>query len=65
MTVATIDTPQTGPLEQASDFSDYRTVDGVKVAFRLVNTNALQTLTIALSSVEHNVAIDDAIFGKP
>ena len=64
-TIATIETPQTGPIEQTSDFSDYRTVDGVKVAFRVVNTNPLQTLTIALTSVEHNVAIDDAVFGKP
>jgi hypothetical protein len=63
-TVATIDTPANGPLEQTSDVSDYRLVDGVKVAFHVVNANPLQTLNITLSKVEHNLPIDDAMFGK-
>ena len=53
--------PETGE-EQVNEPSDYRTVDGVKVAFLVVNTNAVQTLRIKLDTVEHNVAIDDAVF---
>jgi outer membrane lipoprotein-sorting protein len=63
-TVTTLDSPMGGDLEQTSESSDYRTVDGVKIAFQIVNVNALQTVTIKLDMVEHNVAIDDAMFVK-
>jgi len=63
-TITMIDSPQTGPLEQMSDLTDYRVVDGVKVAFHIVNTNAVQTVTLNFTKVEHNVAIDDAVFVK-
>ena len=36
----------------------------MKVAFRVVTSNPAQTLTIAMTKVEHNVAIDDAMFVK-
>ena len=62
-TVATINSPQTGgDIEQTSDFSDYRAVDGIKIAFQVVNSNALQSAMIKLTKVEHNVALDDALF---
>jgi hypothetical protein len=51
-------------VEQTGQLSDYRTVDGVKVPFRIVNANAQQTGTIVLTKVEHNVPFDDAIFSK-
>jgi outer membrane lipoprotein-sorting protein len=63
-TVATVDAPTGGELEQTSEPSDYRTVDGVKVAFQIVNSNELQTVIVKLAKVEHNVAIDDAMFVK-
>lgn len=63
-TVAKIAAPQVGEIEQTNEVSDYRTMDGVKVPFRLSNSNPLQTLTVVLKSVEHNVPIDDAMFGK-
>ena len=63
-TITTIDAPTGGEGEQTSEPSDYRAVDGVKVAFLVVNSTDLQTLTIRLSKVEHNVAIDDAMFVK-
>jgi hypothetical protein len=62
--VTTIDGPQGGELEQTNDFSDFRVVDGVKVPFRVVNATALQTLTATLTTVQHNIAIDDAMFVK-
>jgi len=64
-TVATLNSPQLGGnIEQTTTFSDYRTVDGVKVPFKVVNANTLQTLTITFSKVENNVAVDDAMFVK-
>lgn len=61
-TSATISTPQAGDIEQVGEASDYRTIDGVKVPFKTVNTTPLQTVTIVLKTVEHNVVIDDALF---
>jgi len=64
-TVVTIDIPQMGLIEQASEFSDYRTVDEVKVPFGLKITNPVQTLTVKVSSVEHNRPLDDSMFARP
>ena len=63
-TAAKVNTAEMGELEQTVDFSDYRTVDGVKVAFQTVNTNPAQTLTVKLTKVAHNVTVDDAMFTK-
>ena len=63
--ITTINSAQLGgDIEQTTDLSDYRVVDGVKVPFRVVTANALQTVTITLDKVEHNVAIQDAVFAK-
>lgn len=57
--------PQTGAMmQQSGESQDYRTVDGVKVPFTIINSNEIQTITIKLTKVEHNVAIDDAMFKK-
>ena len=37
-------------------------MDGVKVPFKIVNTSPNQTVTITITKVENNVALDDAIF---
>ena len=63
--VMTLDTPETGPLEQTTDLSDYREVDGVKVPFQLKSTNAVQSFTVAVTKIEHNIKIDPALFVKP
>ena len=64
--VVTVNVPQLGSdLEQAVEFSDYRDVDGVKVAFRARSTSQIQSLTIALTKVEQNTPIDDSVFSKP
>ena len=63
-TVVHVVSAQMGEVDQVSDPSDYRDVDGVKVPFMLVNTSGGQTVTIKYTTVQHNVAIDDAIFGK-
>ena len=64
-TSSTVDTPETGPLEQITEFSDYREVDGVKVPFTVHSTSAVQSFTAKITTVEHNVKIDPALFVKP
>jgi outer membrane lipoprotein-sorting protein len=54
-----------GEIEQTSEMSDYRSVEGVKVPFLTRVTNKFQVITITLENVEHNRPIDDAMFAKP
>ncbi len=62
-TTAKVNVPQAGgDMEQTAELSDYRTIDGVKVPFMTVNSTPMQTVTIKLETVAHNVAIDDAMF---
>jgi outer membrane lipoprotein-sorting protein len=63
-TVTTVDSATGGDMQQTSDVSDYRTIDGIKMPFKIVNTNDLQTVTITLATVEHNISLDDAMFVK-
>ncbi|MEW5980898.1 MAG: hypothetical protein AB1806_00850 [Acidobacteriota bacterium] len=64
--VATINIPEAGgPLEQTSEPGDYRAVDGIQVPFAVTVVNPMQTVSIALSKVEINKALDDAVFAKP
>jgi len=53
-----------GEIEQTTDPSDYRDVDGVKIPFTLVMSNPAQSLTIRIQKVEHNKPLDDSIFGR-
>ncbi|HEX9930353.1 MAG TPA: serine hydrolase [Pyrinomonadaceae bacterium] len=52
-------------LPYTETYSDYRTVDGIKVPFRIINSNVGNgdTVTI-LKEVKHNVAIDNKVFGR-
>ena len=56
--------PQVGLTDTVSEPSDYRTVDGTKVAFKLVQTAAGQAVTMTFDKVENNVTIDEARFKK-
>ncbi len=53
-----------GMMQQSGESQDYRTVDGIKVPFTIINSSELQTITMKLTKVEHNVAMDDAMFKK-
>lgn len=65
-TMMSVNVPQVGgDLEQVVEFSDYRDVDGVKVAFAITSTNSLQTIKASLTEVTHNTDIDDASFVRP
>ena len=63
--VIKVELPQVGELEQTSDFSDYRAVDGVKVPFMIKASSTVQRSTVTLTNVEHNTSIDQALFSKP
>jgi zinc protease len=51
------------PSENYSE--DYRVVDGVKVPHRVRIVNPAVAITISLSEIKANVAVDDAKFNKP
>jgi outer membrane lipoprotein-sorting protein len=64
--VAKVDIPELGgETEQVVDFSEYRDVHGITVAFAQTLVNSAQSISIHLASVEHNQAIDEAMFSKP
>jgi len=63
-TVTKVSSAEMGDYEQTVVFSDYRTVDGVKVAFQTVNTTPSQVVNVKIAKIEHNVALDDAMFMK-
>jgi outer membrane lipoprotein-sorting protein len=63
-TMSTINSPQLGSVEQVSDASDFRTVDGVKVAFAMAQSAGGQNIVFTFTKIENNVAIDDAVFVK-
>ena len=64
-TIITADIPQMGRVEQMVDPSDYREQDGVKIPFKLSLSNAMQTISMTFSKVEHNLPLDDKMFVKP
>ena len=65
-TVATINVPQIGgDVEQTVVASDYRDLDGVKVAYQIRSINQFQTVSITATKVEQNTSVDDKMFSKP
>jgi hypothetical protein len=60
-----IEVPQMGTVDQSTELSDWRDVDGVKVPFTIKSSSAAQSFTITISKVEHNGKIDEAVFSKP
>jgi outer membrane lipoprotein-sorting protein len=63
--VVKLDVPEAGgEVEQTSDLSDYRVVDGIKIPFTIKVSSAIQSFTIAVTKVEHNLKIDPALFAK-
>jgi hypothetical protein len=63
--VITAEVPQMGKIEQMVDPTDFRDVDGVKVPFKMTLTNAMQSISMTFSKVEHNVTLDEKMFVKP
>jgi outer membrane lipoprotein-sorting protein len=64
--VVKVNVPQLGQdVEQTTDFSDYRDVDGVKIPFQIKNSSPLQTYSITATKVEQNIQVDESLFSKP
>jgi zinc protease len=64
--VVKVEIPQLGQeVEQTTEFFDHKDVDGVKIPFRIKTSSSVQTITITLSKVEHNVKVDQQLFVKP
>jgi hypothetical protein len=63
--VVTLDIPPLGPMEQITDFSDEREVDGIKISHKIASASAAQSFTVTISKVEHNGALDQTQFSKP
>src|SRR5262249_10127089 len=58
--------PQLGTeVEQTTEISDFRDVDGVKVPFQIKTTSSIQTVLVNANQVEHNTPIDQSLFSKP
>jgi hypothetical protein len=63
--VAKVNIPEAGgEIEQTTDPSDYRDVDGIKLPYTLAMSNPVQSVTIRVQKVEHNKPLDDSIFGR-
>jgi hypothetical protein len=52
-------------VDQTTEFSDFREVDGVKVPFTMRASSSVQSYEITFTKVEHNTAIDPKLFVKP
>lgn len=63
--VVTVELPEVGQVEQTTEFSDFRAVDGVKVPFKLKITSPVQNATVVVTKVENNAKIDPTLFVKP
>ena len=52
-------------VDQTTELSDFRDVDGVKVPFKVRASSSVQSFEITFTKVEHNTTIDPKLFVKP
>ncbi len=64
-TVTTVETAEVGQIEHTTVLSDFREVDGITMPFKFVGSSTIQTFTVVVTKVEHNVTVDPARFAKP
>ena len=64
-TVSRTQNAQTGEeVEQVSEPTDYKAVDGVKIAFTIYQSAGGQNRVMKFSKIENNIAVDNAVFIK-
>jgi outer membrane lipoprotein-sorting protein len=64
--VLTVNVPQVGAdVEQTTTLEDYRDVDGLKMPFKLSSSSSLQSFSVTLDNIAHNIEVDEKIFAKP
>ena len=54
-----------GPVPTEINFDDYKDVNGVKMPFTWVASQTYMQMTIKLSEVRPNVAVNPALFAQP
>jgi hypothetical protein len=54
-----------GEVEQTNEVGDFRSVDGIRMPFRITTVSPSQTMAITLSKIQINAVIDDAMFVRP
>jgi hypothetical protein len=64
-TIVRAEVPQMGEVEQILDPLEFKDYDGVKVPVKFRLTNAMNSITMTLTKIEHNVAVDSKMFVKP
>ena len=64
-TITTVETAEVGQIEHTTVLSDFREVDGITMPFKFVGSSTIQTFTVVVTKVEHNVNVDPARFAKP
>jgi zinc protease len=65
-TIVKVMVPQLGgEVEQTTENSDFKEINGVKVPFRVKTESSVQTVLVTLTQVEHNTQIDQSLFSKP
>jgi hypothetical protein len=65
-TVMKVMVPQLGTeVEQTTETSDFRDVDGIKVPFQIKTISSIQTVLVTVTQVEQNKPIDAGLFSKP
>ena len=52
-------------IEQTTELAGYHDVDGIKLPFKLTSSSSVQSFSVDLSTIEHNVPVDDKLFIKP
>src|SRR5215831_3772698 len=64
--VVKINVPQVGgEVEQTTEVSNFKEVDGVKIPFQIRTTSAIQTVMVNVTQVEHNTQIDQTLSPNP
>jgi len=64
-TVIRANLPPMGDIEQTAIASDFRTVDGVMVPFKIEVTSPATGITMTFSKIANNVAVEEKSFVKP
>lgn len=54
-----------GEMPSVTTMSDYRDIDGLKMPFKMVITAGQMEQVVTMTSIEHNVEVDDGAFGPP
>ena len=65
-TIVVVSVPEVGrELQQVTEFLEYRDQDGIKIPFRVKNSNSILSYTIDVTKAEHNMPLDETMFSKP